>query len=112
MGGLLFGSMGYFFTQGKTALTFAQLMKTSGAVGGSVSLIGDIGDVLTKGEDISLGQMIQHAIVGAAFSMAFAAVFYGIGKAIRALRPQPVGEGTGGGSATEGGSDTGYKIQA
>lgn len=103
LGALLFGGI----AGGNTALTFVQLMKAAGMVGGSVSLIGDIGDVLIKGEDISLGQMIQHAVVSAAFSMAFAAVFYGIGKAISALRPQPVGEGTGGGSSAEGGAEPG-----
>ena len=101
LGAQLFGGI----AGGNTALTFAQLMRAAGTVGISVSLIGDIGDVLIKGEDISLGQMIQHAVVSAAFSRAFAAVFYGIGKALRALRPQPVGEGTGGGSSAEGGTD-------
>lgn len=69
--------MGYFYTQGERVLTFAQLMKTAGTTGGSVSLISDIGDVLIKGEDISLGQMIQHTAVSVVLSMAFAAAFMG-----------------------------------
>lgn len=66
---------------GKAALGLGKTMLIGAASGLGSSLISDLGDILIKGEDISLGEVFFNA----AFSGAFAGASYGFSKAFGSL---------------------------
>ena len=80
--GIISGGMGFGLSAGgKAALGLGKTMLIGAASGLGSSLIGDLGDILIKGEDISLGEVFFNA----AFSGAFAGASYGFSKAFGSL---------------------------
>ena len=73
---------------GKAALGLGKTMLIGAASGLGSSLIGDLGDILIKGEDISLGEVFFNA----AFSGAFGAAFSGIGYGFSWRKSYPLGK--------------------
>jgi len=81
-GGIISGGMGFGLSAGgKAALGLGKTMLIGAASGLGSSLISDLGDILIKGEDISLGEVFFNA----AFSSAFAGASYGFSKAFGSL---------------------------
>ena len=80
--GIISGGMGFGLSAGgKAALGLGKTMLIGAASGLGSSLISDLGDILIKGEDISLGEVFFNA----AFSGAFAGASYGFSKAFGSL---------------------------
>ena len=80
--GIISGEMGFGLSAGgKAALGLGKTMLIGAASGLGSSLISDLGDILIKGEDISLGEVFFNA----AFSGAFAGASYGFSKAFGSL---------------------------
>ena len=70
---------------GKAALGLGKTMLIGAASGLGSSLISDLGDILIKGEDISLGEVFFNAAFSGAFGAAFAGASYGFSKAFGSL---------------------------
>jgi|GEM_PF-6953298 hypothetical protein len=70
---------------GKAALGLDKTMLIGAASGLGSSLISDLGDILIKGEDISLGEVFFNAAFSGAFGAAFAGASYGFSKAFGSL---------------------------
>ena len=70
---------------GKAALGLGKTMLIGAASGLGSSLISDLGDILIKGEDISLGEVFFNAAFSGAFGAAFAGASYGFSKACGSL---------------------------
>ena len=84
--GIISGGMGFGLSAGgKAALGLGKTMLSGAASGLGSSLIGDLGDILIKGEDISLGEVFFNAAFSGAFGAAFAGASYGFSKAFGSL---------------------------
>ena len=66
--GIISGGMGFGLSAGgKAALGLGKTMLIGAASGLGSSLISDLGDILIKGEDISLGEVFFNAAFSGAF---------------------------------------------
>jgi hypothetical protein len=84
--GIISGGMGFGLSAGgKAALGLGKTMLIGAASGLGSSLISDLGDILIKGEDISLGEVFFNAAFSGAFGAAFAGASYGFSKAFGSL---------------------------
>ena len=84
--GTISGGMGFGLSAGgKAALGLGKTMLIGAASGLGSSLISDLGDILIKGEDISLGEVFFNAAFSGAFGAAFAGASYGFSKAFGSL---------------------------
>ena len=86
--GIISGGMAFGLTGGvaDVALTLSQTLQIGAVSGAGSSLIGDLGDKLIKGDDISWTQIILNTAFGAAFGAAFSGAFYGLAKGFTALK--------------------------
>jgi hypothetical protein len=85
--GIIAGGMGFAFSAGgKVALSLRQLLAIGGVSGAGTFLVGDLGDKLVKGVDISWDQMLANTAFSAAVGTAFAGVFAGISKGASVLK--------------------------
>lgn len=84
--GIISGGMGFGLSAGgKAALGLGKTMLIGAASGSGSSLISDLGDILIKGEDISLGEVLFNAAFSGALGSAFAGAGYGFSKAFGSL---------------------------
>lgn len=84
--GIISGGMGFGLSAGgKAALGLGKTMLIGAASGLGSSLISDLGDILIKGEDISLGEVFFNAAFSGAFGAAFSGASYGFSKAFGSL---------------------------
>ena len=85
--GIISGGMGFGLSAGgKAALGLGKTMLIGAASGLGSSLIGDLGDILIKGEDISLGEVFFNAAFSGAFGAAFSGIGYGFSKGFTVLK--------------------------
>ena len=63
------------------ALTLGKTMFIGGVSGSGSQFLSDLGDILIKGEDISIGELVINTVTAGVLGTAFAAAGYGLNKA-------------------------------
>ena len=87
IGGLIGGGMGFIFTGAlKGLMTLGQILLTGGVSGIGSILLGDLGDIVIKGEEMSLKKIVIDVVVAGVTGVAFAGIAYGLSKAFAALK--------------------------
>lgn len=85
--GMIAGGMSFAYAKvGFNVLTLKQTMLVGGVTGAATPAISDLGDIIIKGENISLGQVLKDVVIGGVLGAAFAGIGYGIGKVFKALK--------------------------
>lgn len=85
--GAIGGGMGSVMSAGGTvALSLGQTLLIGGVSGAGSSLLGDLGDIFIKGDNISFGQVLLNMGISGGLGVLFSGIGYGIIKGFTALR--------------------------
>ena len=81
--GALIGSVSGGIAGGNTAatLTLGKTMFIGGASSGGLKFLSNMGDILIKGEDISIGNLVINNVTAGVMGILFASAGYGLNKA-------------------------------
>ena len=94
-GGLTGGIGTWLSSGGQVALSLGKTMLLGASADTVASLLGDLGDIAIKGEDISLGDILFNAGFSFVLGGAFVAGGYGLGKILPKISIPGINQGNG-----------------
>ena len=84
--GLISGGMGFALSSsGTVALTLGRTLLTGGVSASGSSLLSDLGNIVFRGDSMTLEEVLGNMLVSGVFGAAFAGLGYGISKSLSAL---------------------------
>ena len=88
------GGMGFAFTGViNGVMKLGQMLLTGGVSGIGSILLGDLGDIVIKGEVMSLKKIVIDVVVAGVTGVVFAGIAYGLSKAFAALKLKMINKG-------------------